>query len=291
MKSICIKFTNQNTAKYLLEKLDNFELDDSYYSCKNFKIYYNVIVHYKGKNEDLFIKKLTKTLVHIIIDLYEENIIKDLIKSEYFYFEPLERQQIANITLEGLYDKEEAVYKPEKRFNMIFKNLYNYLKINRSIVLKGFITFRIKKYFEALLEQIDKSVNKYIVEKEYAEFIALLKIYVNSEKSSCNEVHLVYNNCKPILLDKNKMVIQIEDDLLNRKYLSDITFSSNDYALNTLLNLIPKKIHIHLVDENIDEFINTIKLVFENRVDFCNDCEICRIYKTVNLAIAQLKET
>ena len=291
MKSICIKLTNQNTAKYLLEELDNFELNDTFYSCKKFKIYYNVIVHYKGKDSNFFLKTLAQKLSHIIIDLYEENIIKDLIKSEYFYFEPLERQQIANITREDLYEVEEAVYKPEKRFNMIFKNLYNYLKTNHSIVLKGFITFRTKNYFEALLEQVDKSVNKYIVEKEYAEFIALLKIYVNSEKSSCSEVHLVYHNCKPILLDKNKMVIQIEDDLLNSKYLSDITFSSNDYALNTLLNLIPQKIHIHLLDENIDEFINTIKLVFENRVDFCSDCEICKIYKTVDLAIAQLKET
>ena len=81
------------------------------------------------------------------------------------------------------------------------------------------------------------------------------------------------------MLDENKNIIKIEDDLLNSKYLSDITFSSNDYTLNTLLNLVPKKIHIHLVDENIDEFINTIKLIFEERVDFCNDCEICKIYQ------------
>ena len=44
MKSICIKLTNQNTAKYLLEQLDNFELDSIYFSYKKFKIYYNVII-------------------------------------------------------------------------------------------------------------------------------------------------------------------------------------------------------------------------------------------------------
>ena len=279
MKSICIKLANQNTAKYLLEQLDNFELDSIYFSYKKFKIYYNVIIHYKGKNIDLFCKNLAKILSFTIIDLYEENIIKNLIKSEYFYFDSLERQQIANTTYEDLYEAEESVYKPEKRFELIYQTLYNYLNSNHSIVLKGFITFRLKAYFEAILEQIDKSVNKYIVEKEYAEFISLLKIYVNSEKTTCKEVHLIYYNFKPILLDENKNIIKIEDDLLNSKYLSDITFSSNDYTLNTLLNLVPKKIHIHLVDENIDEFINTIKLIFEERVDFCNDCEICKIYQ------------
>lgn len=279
MKSICIKLANQNTAKYLLEQLDNFELDSIYFSYKKFKIYYNVIIHYKGKNIDLFCKNLAKILSFTIIDLYEENIIKNLIKSEYFYFDSLERQQIANTTYEDLYEAEESVYKPEKRFELIYQTLYNYLNSNHSIVLKGFITFRLKAYFEAILEQIDKSVSKFIVEKEYAEFISLLKIYVNSEKTTCKEVHLIYYNFKPILLDENKNIIKIEDDLLNSKYLSDITFSSNDYTLNTLLNLVPKKIHIHLVDENIDEFINTIKLIFEERVDFCNDCEICKIYQ------------
>ena len=53
--------------------------------------------------------------------------------------------------------------------------------------------------------------------------------------------------------------------------MSDISFSSNDYALNTLLNLVPKKIYIHLLDGESDEFINTIKLIFEDRVEFSSD--------------------
>ena len=138
---------------------------------------------------------------------------------------------------------------------------------------------RLKEYFEYLLEQIDKSVNKFIVEREYYEFISLLRIYINSEKNSCNEIHIIYHNLKPILLDEYKNVINVENNLLNGKYLSDITFSSNDCALNTLLNLVPNKIYIHLIDDNIDEFINTIKLIFEDRVTFCTDCSICKKFK------------
>ena len=280
MKSICIKLASKNTATYLLNQLDKFELDSIYFSYKKFKIYYNIIIHYKGKNINLFLKHISQTLSFVIIDLYEKNIIKNLIKSEYFYFDNLERQQIANITYENLYDEEESIYTSEKRFYMIYKKIYNYLKDYRSIVLRGFVTFRLKNYLEALLEQIDKSVNKFIVEKEYAEFISLLKIYVNSEKSKCNEIHLIYKNLKPILLDENKNLIKIEENFSKTKFLSDITFSYNDYTLNTLLNLIPKKINIHLINnENLDEFINTIKLIFEDRVLFCNDCQICAIYR------------
>ena len=279
MKSICIKLSNEKSVQYLLEQLNKFEIQDIYFSCKKFKIYYNIIVHCKEKTISQFLKSLSTTLTFFIIDLYEKSIIDNLIKSEYFYFELSERNKIANITHEDLYNIEEAVYSSSERFNEIYKTIYNYLVNNHSILLKGFIPFRLKKYFEQLLEQIDKSVNKYIIEKEYTEFISLLKIYVNSESSSCNEVHLIFIKSKPLLLDETKNIIKIDEDMIKRKYLSDISFSSNDYILNTLLNLIPKKIYIHIMNNNIDEFINTIKLIFEDRVFFCNDCSICKIYK------------
>ena len=279
MKSICIKTTNQKVIEYLLEKLNNFELKDIYFSSKKFKIYHNIIIHYKDKNDKLFFKKVSNLLASLIIDLFEQNIIKILIKSEYFYFDNLEQNQIAYNTFDDLFDKEEAIFNKDKRTKLLSKNFYDYFKTNHSVVLKGFIPFRTKEYIEVLLEQIDRSVNKYIIEKEYVEFISLLKVYVNSEPSSFDVIHLIYHNGRPILLDENKNIINTETDMFNAKYLSDISFSSNDYALNTLLNLIPKKIYIHLVDENTDEFINTIKLIFEDRAQFCTDCSICKIYK------------
>ena len=75
-------------------------------------------------------------------------------------------------------------------------------------------------------------------------------------------------------------MIDIDKNALKAKYLSDVSFSNNDYVLNTLLNLVPKKIHLHLVSAsgNLD-FINTLQLVFENRIEICNDCNICNLYK------------
>ena len=131
-----------------------------------------------------------------------------------------------------------------------------------------------------ILENIvDEAVNTFIIEKEYLEFVSLLKMYINSQNSNCEIVHLIYNNENSILLDENKNIINISDDIFKAKYLSDITFSSNDYALNSLLTLIPKKIYIHLIDSVIDEFIQTIGLIFENRTEICTDCNICKLYK------------
>ena len=126
---------------------------------------------------------------------------------------------------------------------------------------------------------VDQAVNSYVIEKEYLEFVSLLKMYINSQSSNCNIVHLIYNNETSVLLDEDKNVVNVSDDLFKAKYLSDISFSSNDFALNGLLTLLPKKIYIHLIDNCVDEFIHTLGLIFENRVEVCTDCSICKIYK------------
>ena len=124
----------------------------------------------------------------------------------------------------------------------------------------------------------DSCVNEFVVNKEYYEFIELLKLYINSKNYNSSVIHLIYVNSESILLDENKKIISLSHNNLDLPYLSDITFSSNDYALNSLLSLLPKKLVIHLVDEE-DDFINTLKLIFDDRVSICRDCNICNTYR------------
>ena len=135
-----------------------------------------------------------------------------------------------------------------------------------------------------LEDVVDEAVNFYIVEKEYLEFVSLLKLYISSQGSNIDVIHLIYSDENSILLDSNKNIIPFSEDLLKTKYLSDISFSKNDYILNTLLNLLPKKIYIHIIHNYIDEFINTLSLIFENRVVICEDCDICKLYKNMKIS-------
>ena len=160
--------------------------------------------------------------------------------------------------------------------------IQKYLLDNKNIFLEGVVNFRINKYVAILDNIVDMAVNKYIIEKEYKEFINLLKIYVNSSQAKTDILHLIYLNGESILLDKEKHIVKLENNINNAKYLSDISFSSNDIALNTLLSLLPTKIEIHIIDKE-DEFINTLKLIFENRIRLCTDCNICKTYRTLQL--------
>lgn len=277
MKSICIKTNNENLLNYLLNELDYIEIKPVVISTNKFKNYKNIIIHYSGNEIKKFIHEVSCILACLVIDELEESFIKKLILKNYFYFDFNERKHIVEMCFDIFTDDFNLYF--DKKYNCLINDFESYLKNNKSIILDGFLNFRIKDYMSILEEVVDDAVNNFVIEKEYLEFISLLKMYVNSQKSTCDIVHLIYNNESSILLDKDKNIINVSDDVFKAKYLSDISFSSNDYALNSLLTLIPKKIYIHLIDNCIDEFIHTLSLIFESRVEICTDCDICKIYK------------
>ena len=275
MKSYCIKTDNEKIIEYLLNKISKLDLPNIYYCNKSFKIYENVIVHYKEENIDKFINIVADIITEAIIEFYQDKILKRIINVNYFYFDELERKIILENCRE--FTKQEG----EEIKETVFMGVKNYILEHRNIVLEGVANFRINEYIKILDNIVDMAVNKYIIEKEYREFINLLKVYVNSTESKTDILHLIYTNGESILLDKDKNIIQIDYNLNNAKYLSDVTFSSNDIALNTLLSLLPKKIEVHIINIE-DEFINTLKLIFENRVRICTSCNICKTYKALN---------
>ena len=277
MKSICIKTNNSDLIQYLLNELNDLELELVYFSCRKFKHYNNIIIHYKGLDNNLFLNKICSILSLLILDELEETFLKKIILQNYFYFDNVERDQILNLCFDIMVNDFSIIF--DKKFKSLSNSFYDFLYYNKSLVLNGFINFRIKSYLEILDDIVNEAVNNFIIEKEYLEFVSLLKLYINSQESNCKIVHIIYSNSESILLDENKEIISISNEKFKAKYLSDITFSSNDYTLNSLLSLLPKKIYIHLIDNNIDEFINTLQTVFENRIHICTDCNICKLYK------------
>ena len=290
MKSICITTTNENLLDYLLNELDYIEVKPIAISKNQFKNYKNIIIHYSGNDNKKFVHEVSCILSCLVIDELEESFLKMILLKNYFYFNSTEMKHILELCYEIFSDDFNTYF--DKKHNLLIDSFENYLITNKSIILTGFINFRIKNYMTILEDVVDEAVNSFVVEKEYLEFISLLKMYVNSQNSNCDVVHLIYNKNNSTLLDKDKNQINVSDDIFKAKYLSDISFSSNDYALNTLLTLVPKKIHIHLIDNCIDEFIHTISLIFENRVEICTDCSICKIYKNnpINLKKTFIKK-
>lgn len=277
MKSIAIKTNNSQTIEYLKNNLKKIYLKDVYFSCKNFKHYTNIIVHYKGNDTQEFLKEVSTILSFLVIYEFEEVFFRQIISKDFFYFSKEERSVILDNCFNIIIDSDTII---KEKFEILFSSFLNYVIEHKNIFLSGFINFRLQSYWDVLERIVEDAVNSYILEKEYNEFISLLRLYINSSETIEDVLHIVYSKDFTIMLDSNKNIIDNSQNAFKAKFLSDISFSTNDYTLNTLLTLLPEKIYVHLIDNKIDEFITTLSLIFEKRLEICTECNICKLYST-----------
>ena len=273
MKYICIKTNNSKIINYLQNAINKLKFENIYFSISQFKLYTNVIIHYNTDDFNKIIYEFSHILSNLILDICEEIILKHIITHEYGYFDSIDRAKILDFIYDLQSDDDYSV-----KFDLLYDNFYLHLLNNNKLFLDGFIPFRVKDYLQILTENVDSAVNKFLIEREYSEFISILRLYISSQNPTKDVIHLIYNQNQAILLDKNQQIIEEKSLSFNAKYLSDITFSANDYTLNSLLSIVPQKIYIHLINSDVDEFIDTLKLIFENRVVICHDCHICKKY-------------
>ncbi|HJJ13467.1 MAG TPA: putative sporulation protein YtxC [Clostridiaceae bacterium] len=288
MKSFCIKTNNTNIINYLLKRFSDSNIENIYYRNNEFRLYKNVIIHYTGSDLSLFFNQLSDIITDCIIKFYEEKILSHIINFNYFYFDSYEKDEIKKDCLNIL--KLENISNYANKRETILVSVFEYIMEHNSMILSGFVNFRISDYTKSLDYIVDVSVNKFILEKEYREFIDLLKLYIYSKKPNKELIHLIYMGEDSILLDENKNIISVSKNVFNAKYLSDITFSSNDYILNTLLDLLPEKINVHLINIE-DDFIKTLKSIFEKRLYICTDCDICKTYKLISKELSSINQS
>ena len=86
MKTICIKTNNQNAINYLLKILEDYNLESVKFSCKQFKSFKNIIIHYKGSNIQFFTLNISKILSMLIIDQYEQEMSYNILSTNYLIF-------------------------------------------------------------------------------------------------------------------------------------------------------------------------------------------------------------
>ena len=222
MKSICIKTNNSNLLNYLLTECKSLDMDSVCFSANQFKSYQNVIIHYGGEDTSEFISRVSCILSCLVMDELEDDLLKTLLQRNYFYFDALERKKIISICYD--LSSEDFTHYFDQKYTCLMNAFTSFLQDHKSIVLTGFVHFRLHEYQKLLEDMIDEAVNIYLVEKEYEEFISLLKLYISSQQPQEELVHLIYSGEDSFLLDAQKNKIDVSEDLLKAKYLSDISF-------------------------------------------------------------------
>ena len=141
MKSICIKTNNENLLDYLLNELDYIEVKPVAISKNQFKNYKNIIIHYSGNDNTKFVHEVSCILSCLVIDELEESFLKMILLKNYFYFNSTEMKHILELCYEIFSDDFNTYF--DKKHNLLIDSFENYLITNKSIILTGFINFRI----------------------------------------------------------------------------------------------------------------------------------------------------
>ncbi len=110
------------------------------------------------------------------------------------------------------------------------------------MILEGFVNFRLKEYIKDLEEIVDKAVDDFLMEREYREFIRLLRYFVDIQEPKFNTIHVIagYDD-KYILLNEEKREITNE---CIQEFMNDISneeINYDDLLVSSLITMAPGK--------------------------------------------------
>jgi len=225
---------------------------------------------------------ISNALADYIIRQYEERLLFRIINGNFCYFNAAEKKEILNRSL-GIIRNEDKNFINSlfqlRRRNVIVRRLMDYFDYSNNIILEGFVNFRLKEYIRDLEDVVDKAVDDFLMDREYREFIRLLRYFVDIQEPKVDTVHVIagYEN-KYMLLDGSKR--EITNECIH-EYVNEISegeINYDDLLVSSLITFAPRRIIIHCAGQfRNKELMETIKNVFFGRVILCQGCEICTI--------------
>ncbi|HEX2945075.1 MAG TPA: putative sporulation protein YtxC [Clostridia bacterium] len=225
---------------------------------------------------------ISNALADYIIRQYEERLLVRTINSNFCYFNAAERKEILDRALNIIRNDDKTFINSLfqiRRRNVIVRRLMDYFDNSNNIILDGFVNFRLKEYIKDLEEVVDKAVDDFLMDREYREFIRLLRYFVDIQEPKIDTVHVIvsYDN-HYTLLDgsKNEITNECIQEYVNE--ISEGEINYDDLLVSSLITFAPRKIVIHSTGQfRNKELMETIKNVFAGRVILCQGCEICSV--------------
>ncbi len=222
------------------------------------------------KSEETFRQNLALVVTNLLLGQVSKSLLHKMIRIDHPYLSKKEAETLCQRVISTLTEagKKERPYRVQQEVR-------TFLDENNSIFLEGFFRFRLKDYFFELKENLEGAIDELIADKEYQEFIKLLRYFVEIQDPKIIEVHvLFYSTEKFRLLDEEEKPLE-QDYLL--KVLGDLKdegLKYEDLLLSALITLSPQRIILHHSEKT--NIVKTIVNVFKERVTFCRDCELCR---------------
>ncbi len=164
------------------------------------------------------------------------------------------------------------------RKNRIAGRLVEHIGNQQTLDIGGFVNFCLPEYLAEIRFAVELASEELKNEKEYNEFVKLLRYFVETQMPRVLEVNLMITGQDKFYLWDEKGV-EIEDKYINY-YLDDMIqneINLDDVLISILVTIAPRKIILHNTDEvSCTEPVKMIKNVFQERIISCPGCNYCR---------------
>lgn len=209
-------------------------------------------------------------LYKLILDKYLKEKMDEFLRETYFFLKESEIEEVKSLIIDVLLNKNKSEYEIDvkDKINLILKLINDDISENDELNIKGFLTFRVKKIFTIIENIIDKVIETYMINKEYIEFINLMKYFVDMQECKIPGIIINKNNDKYIVTDSHGNDLYAEF-LISIGELEKIDINMEDIILSGLISYAPKNIEIHN-KENFEnkEFMKVIEKVFGDKVTY-----------------------
>ena len=224
----------------------------------------NTITFFDIKDEIL--EKLCLILAKTIVKLYEKEMLLKAVNKKCLSLSKSDKIEIWKMAMSHLHnDFNDANNEYFSRINLVKKSLYDCFCESDWLSLQGFINFRMREYIEEIETLTEFSAKEYEIDCEYREFVMMLKCYISLQSPKYFDVHIFYG--KDVLIFGDGINITNEYLKEYRAEIGTVAENKDDFVLNSLILIAPKKIKITVIDVFPEkEFVDTLKSVFENKI-------------------------
>ena len=213
--------------------------------------------------------RLAPLVTDIIADKYQRKYIEKLVESCSPGLTRRDRRDIAG----KVWGESREESKP-----LLLKNLNEFLKAEDSLIIDGFVRFRMGEYKEYIEDRVEAAVDEFVTGREYAEFIALLRCFVEIQPAREERVNIIAEKTGGYrLCDKEHKDITARCLGEFLAVMDEAEMNYDDVLLSTLITLAPAEIVLH-GRENMknQELYTTVCEIFGQKLTLCDGCELCK---------------
>lgn len=233
-----------------------------------------------------FKHRLSTIVSDFMIDVMEKKIVMHALKQNHPPIPRAESEKIYEQCRQMLWMADEDILsekpiydamKVVERKNQIFKKAYAFFEEGHVFSFDGFLRFRLKEYYQDLLDTLEFAIDEYVLNEEYQEFIQLLRRVIAVQKCKIPLLHVIHiqDRLFQLLDEEGNQVSAKTGGSSTQEWFSSQPIHQEELIVSSLITLAPKEIILH-TNHGYDTIVQTLTHIFEERISVCLDCEQCR---------------